>query len=167
MQPTTLQIAPSPHPCQSTLRKLPHTPSPSLVVIGAAAVDIVSRPDRHAVQTTTPGTISITPGGVARNVFEAAFYLGVSEALLISPIGAKQDTLGMTLKQGLQMMGADTRGLVEVDGQTPVVNILLDEQGQLLTGVADTDLVERMTGLQVMKSVVVVAFALLTYDCRY
>lgn len=124
-------------------------PYASLAVIGAAAVDIVSRPISPNLHTTAPGTVSFTLGGVARNVHEAAFRLGIRNAQLIAPVGTGSDPLKAVLRDGLASLGCRTDGLLEMDGRTPCVNMTLDENGDLAAGVAQTELVEDMTAEQV------------------
>jgi hypothetical protein len=53
------------------------------------------------------------------------------------------------LAQGLQELGASQAGLIELEGATPCVNMMLDEKGDLASGVASTGLVEAMSGSQV------------------
>lgn len=127
-----------------------------LAVVGCAAVDIVSKPalaDSGRSEstmttltpgTTVPGTVDIRLGGVARNVHEAAFRSGASNAVLISPVGKGQDPLAAVLRDGLKALGATQEGLVEIEGHTPSVNMILDGRGTLQVGVAATQLVEQM-----------------------
>lgn len=133
-----------------------------MVVIGAAAVDVVSAPAQKTeendatsqstglvAKTTVPGTTAIRLGGVARNVHEAAFKTGAKDAVLIAPIGKGDDPLAKILRDGLQRLGASQEGLIEMDGPTPSVNMILDKNGTLEVGVAATQLVEEMTWEQV------------------
>ena len=128
-------------------------PSSALLVVGAAAVDIVSRPLSQNAATTAPGSIDLKLGGVARNVHEAAFKLGVRDALLVAPVGKSSDgatdPLASVLARGLRELGASQAGLIELEGLTPCVNMMLDDKGDLASGVASTNLVETMTGPQV------------------
>lgn len=95
--------------------------------------------------TTVPGTTELRPGGVARNVHEAAFKLGCEDAALIAPIGKSSDPLALILEQGLVSFGAGTEGLVRLQGETPSVNMLLNATGTLDRGVAATQMVEKMS----------------------
>lgn len=139
-----------------------------LAVIGAAAVDIVSHPSQGVLgldeagyssglvaKTTVPGATAIRLGGVARNVHEAAFKCGATDAVLIAPIGRGNDPLAKILRDGLSQLGASQEGLVEMDGQTPSVNMILDKSGTLEVGVAATQLVEQMSWNQVSECTVV------------
>lgn len=121
-----------------------------LAIVGAAAIDIVSRPGGPNAHTTAPGTVAFTPGGVSRNVYEAAFKCGVEDAVLVAPVGREeQDPLAHLLRQGLAGFGGREDGLVVMPGRTPTVNMMLDEAGDLLAGVADMSSAEAMTGQQV------------------
>ncbi|WVR04017.1 hypothetical protein IAU60_001016 [Kwoniella sp. DSM 27419] len=65
-------------------------PEPSVLVFGSAAIDLTSS-SSHALEprTTTPGTVIVTPGGVGRNIAEAAQNLLPSSAVqMISPFGS-------------------------------------------------------------------------------
>lgn len=131
-----------------------------IAVIGAAAVDIVSKPEQMLdskvpggsgllAGTTVPGDITLRLGGVARNVHEAAFKLGASDAILIAPVGRRDDPLATILEEGLKTLGASTDGLIPKSGQTPSVNLILDGNGSLQVGVAATQLVESLQGDEV------------------
>lgn len=91
----------------------------------------------------------MTVGGVARNVFEAVFKMGVKDALLIAPVAKGHDFLASILQQSLRQMGARTDGLLAMDGRTPCVNMILNAQGDLVSGVADTVLAEEVSPQQV------------------
>lgn len=137
----------------------PHdAPRKRLAIIGAAAVDIVSLPGQAGsdnkksgentglvAKTTVPGTTAIRLGGVARNVHEAAFKTGATDAVLIAPIGKGDDPLANILRDGLSQLGASHEGLIEMNGDTPSVNMVLDGNGTLAVGVAATQLVEQLT----------------------
>ena len=53
------------------------------------------------------------------------------------------------VQQSLHQMGARTDGLLAIDGRTPCVNMILDAQVDLVSGVADTMLAEEVTPEQV------------------
>lgn len=141
-------------------KKLRHR---TLLVIGAATVDIVSRatapkpikqtkvtgpadwasqPDLSS-NTTVPGTIELRPGGVARNVHEATIRLGCDKSLLVAPIGHAHDPFAAMIDNSLKHLRANVDGLIDTSYVTPRVNLFLDEEGVLKAGVAETSLVER------------------------
>jgi pseudouridine-5'-phosphate glycosidase/pseudouridine kinase len=110
---------------------------------------------RHS---TTPGRVSVTLGGVARNIAEAAHRVMASAPqtmeppLLISGIGS--DSFARLLKAEMQSFGMRTDGLLESEtGQgTAVCSMILDNEGELFGGVADMDVTEALTPEQVFAS---------------
>ena len=80
---------------------------------------------------------------------EASYRLGITDAALIAPVGSKTDPLQTVLRNDLEQLGSRLDGLIETSGSTPCVNLTLDENGDLAAGVADTELVERLTAEQV------------------
>ncbi|KAH9944309.1 indigoidine synthase A-like protein [Epithele typhae] len=128
--------------------------SPKLVIVGSAAVDITARADpvggaanTNKMHTTTPGVVSLTSGGVGRNVAEASHRILCSypdgystETLLISPIG--EDGFAELLVSDSKRLRMRTDGLIQVPkGRTAVCNMVLDSAGSLTSGVADMDIV--------------------------
>lgn len=126
----------------------------NVVIVGCAAVDITaqeapgSNPEL-AKQSTGPGTVKMSLGGVGRNIAEAthrimqARFPGLS-SLLLAPIG--DDAFGQVLQSGLQSSGMRTDGLIQIAGQeSAVCNMVLDSQGALVGGVADMDINAKMT----------------------
>ncbi|CAG7847631.1 Pseudouridine-metabolizing bifunctional protein C1861.05 Includes: RecName: Full=Pseudouridine-5'-phosphate glycosidase {ECO:0000250/UniProtKB:P33025}; Short=PsiMP glycosidase {ECO:0000250/UniProtKB:P33025}; {ECO:0000250/UniProtKB:P33025}; Includes: RecName: Full=Pseudouridine kinase {ECO:0000250/UniProtKB:P30235}; {ECO:0000250/UniProtKB:P30235} [Serendipita indica DSM 11827] len=131
-----------------------HKPA-NLVVIGGAAVDVVSkaspRTGESIKQSTVPGTISNALGGVGRNMAEAAHRLTTAsndgtggDVLLVSPIG--NDLYGHKIKNGTGSMGMRLDGLIaKQTNRTAVCNMVLDEQGDLVGGVADMEINDALT----------------------
>lgn len=120
----------------------------TVVVVGCAAADITSqaealiRPDQ---KSTYPGKVSVSLGGVARNIAEATHRVmsgstGTDAApLLVAPIG--DDEFGKLISGMTQSLGMRTDGLVSIEGrQSAVCNLLLDSHGELQYGVSDMDL---------------------------
>ena len=98
-------------------------------------------------QTTAPGTVSLTLGGVARNIAEAAHRVlsaapnGDPHAtLLLSPIGV--DELAPFLFREHSRLGMRSDGFLRVrNDRTAVCNMVLDAEGSLIGGVADMDII--------------------------
>ena len=98
--------------------------------------------------STVPGSVSLTLGGVGRNVAEAAHRILTADAaehgsstMLVAPVG--QDTFGRLLIEETGKLGMRTDGLLQSDaGRTAVCNIILDDQGDLITGIADMDIIQ-------------------------
>ncbi|KAI5121288.1 hypothetical protein M0805_002331 [Coniferiporia weirii] len=127
---------------------------PKLVVVGASAIDITGRvvPDgsnRSAgvVKTTAPGTISLTVGGVARNIAEAAHRVLSSgpkgdphATLLVSPVG--RDEFAPFLLDEHARLGMRSDGFLHMeDCRTAVCDLVLDESGALVGGIADMNII--------------------------
>ncbi|KAG1769169.1 Indigoidine synthase A like protein-domain-containing protein [Suillus occidentalis] len=130
-------------------------PNASLIVVGCAAVDITSQPLADSDlghQSTSPGNVSISLGGVGRNIAEAAHRVLSSYSnefsaatLLVSLVG--DDSFGRLLSEETRMLGMRTDGLIPVHGgRSSVCSLLLDRSGGLRAGVADMDLVRNMDG---------------------
>ncbi|KAG8925442.1 hypothetical protein FRC02_009685, partial [Tulasnella sp. 418] len=124
-------------------------PKPKLVVIGASAIDITAQAQassQSATHSTSSGSVTVTLGGVARNMAEAAHRSSGSrhETLLVSPVG--DDAFATLLHQDMKAMGMRGDGLLHptklsgsnaVSRRTPVCNLVLDGEGSLVGGVAD------------------------------
>lgn len=130
-------------------------PNASLVVVGCAAVDITSQPLTDSDlghQSTFPGKVSMSLGGVGRNIAEAAHRVLSSHSdessaatLLVSLVG--DDSFGRLLSEETRMLGMRTDGLISVrGGRSSVCSLLLEGSGALRAGVADMDLVRNMDG---------------------
>lgn len=127
------------------------------MVAGCAAVDITAKVEQasaDSLKTTHPGKLSLTLGGVGRNIAEATHrVLGVSEehsdaVLLLAPVG--DDVFGKLIVDLTRSVGMRTDGLLSVSGlRSAVCNLLLDAQGGLQSGVADMDLPQKWAGEEV------------------
>ncbi|EGO28980.1 hypothetical protein SERLADRAFT_444897 [Serpula lacrymans var. lacrymans S7.9] len=139
-------------------------PSPSLIVVGCAAVDITSQPYVHpdsnsnlGLHSTSPGKVSISLGGVGRNISEAAHRIMSSQSpdlssatMLMSPVGS--DPFGRLLMDETRMLGMRTDGLIANDEESSAVcNMLVDASGNLKEGVADMDITCSLDGDMVVR----------------
>lgn len=128
-------------------------PPPKLLVFGAAAIDITGRvmpgKGKEAAQvahTTAPGMISLTVGGVARNIAEAAHRMlsagpagDANATLLVSPVG--DDEFAPLLLEEQTRLGMRMDGLIRMKAsRTAVCDMVLDTDGGLVGGVADMDI---------------------------
>ncbi|KIJ68504.1 hypothetical protein HYDPIDRAFT_36968 [Hydnomerulius pinastri MD-312] len=130
----------------------------SVIVAGCAAVDITSQVQETTgldQKTTFPGRVSLSLGGVARNIAEAAHRVlsgapgQVPAALLVAPVG--EDAFGNLITNLTRSLGMRTDGLLSVQGQrSSVCNLLLDAQGGLQSGVADMDLTQAWKADQII-----------------
>ncbi|OCB88300.1 hypothetical protein A7U60_g4502 [Sanghuangporus baumii] len=128
---------------------------PKLIVVGAAAVDVTGRVSRGLVrvisQTTAPGTVVLTVGGVARNMAEAAHRVLSSgpdaqpdATLLVSPIGRKDEFSSFIVDEH-DLLGMRHDGLLRTsEHRTAVCDMVLDASGALVGGVADMDIIHNV-----------------------
>lgn len=98
---------------------------------------------KDLVATTHLGRVSVTLGGVARNVAETASQALRSDRSAVKLISAYgNDDLGLLLHQRMQRLGMRIDGLFHPSSnkdsmRTAVCSLLLDKQGDLISGVAD------------------------------
>ncbi len=145
-------------PCLSCSRFLsfqPPSDKARILIFGAAAVDITSQTQSagqaQLKATTYPGRVSVTLGGVARNIAEAATRVlsaaasssSLSPVKLISPHG--NDDFGLLLRTGMEQIGMRIDGLFipasDVnESRTAVCSLMLEDGGDLISGVADMNI---------------------------
>ncbi len=114
------------------------------VVVGAAVVDMISKPapgQRLTMQSSTPGTVQQSFGGVGRNVAEAMARLH-RQPVMVTHVG--DDSLGDALTRSMRETGITPALARELspdhtppDSRTGVYNAVLDEEGELVAAVAD------------------------------
>jgi pseudouridine kinase len=111
-------------------RTAAHISDGSVLVIGAAGLDIVGRPkDTLILGTSNPSVIRDSFGGVARNVSENLARLGQA-TILISAVG--QDGTGSLLLEQAQAAGIDINHVLRVHNQsTGTYFAVLDPRNRL------------------------------------
>ncbi len=117
---------------------------PSVVVIGAASLDMKGRSDTPLVAgTSNPGSIRISPGGVGRNVAENLARLGVS-TMLLSAVG--DDSVGKYLLDATNAGGVDVSRLI-VSSEFPSASYLavVDDNGNPVLSIDDMHIMELVT----------------------
>jgi len=132
-------------------------PPADLIVVGSAAVDITSQADPStdpslAKNSTAPGKVSLSIGGVARNMAEAAHRILAAQelqtsCLLVSTVG--EDGFGKFLVEETEKLGMRTDGLLRNDRSTAVCNMVIDSAGNLVGGVADMEITHALIDEQV------------------
>lgn len=125
-----------------------------MIIVGSAAIDITARArletdDALAKRSTAPGAVSMSLGGVARNIAEASHRVITSQSpylssMLVSPIG--NDSFGRLLVGETRQLGMRVDGFVQSDKGTAICNMILDGNGGLIGGVADMDITTDLTG---------------------
>ncbi|KAI0669815.1 indigoidine synthase A-like protein [Trametes maxima] len=151
-------------PAKTENREDVDLPPAKLVVVGSAAVDITARADpipgssgtNKSVHSTAPGVVSLTAGGVGRNVAEAAHRILTSHSkdlssatALVSPIG--EDAFGHLLVAETKQIGLRTDSLIRLPkARTAVCNMVMDSVGGLTGGVADMDVIRTLDASKVI-----------------
>ena len=139
-------------------------PTPSVLIFGSAAIDVTSSSSLSlSPKSTTPGSIFVSPGGVGRNIAEAAQNLLPTHSVQVVSIVGRQpssfavdepDAFGKLLKIEMDQSGLRTDGLVisrEEHLSTAACSLTLDKDGDLVAGVADMGIVESMTAGMVIR----------------
>jgi pseudouridine kinase len=118
--------------------------SPRVCVIGGANVDIhgaAYQPLR--LRDSNPGSVHVSPGGVARNVAENLSRLGV-DCRLVTAVG--RDPHGEMLLTHGREAGIDMRYVQELDSApTSTYLAVLDRCGDMQVAVADMDIMDQLT----------------------
>lgn len=118
-------------------------PEPYAVVVGGAAIDVKARSAAPVrMQTSNPGTVTQTPGGVGRNIAEGIARLG-SPVHLVAAIG--DDPAGSVLAQQTRAAGVGVDHLVPVPHPTGSYLALLDHDGELVVAVSDFAATDALT----------------------
>ncbi|WP_108651404.1 PfkB family carbohydrate kinase [Dongshaea marina] len=114
------------------------------VVVGGANIDICGRGMQQLdLGESNPGGVTISAGGVARNVAENLARLG-QQVRLISAVGC--DPHGDRLLQDTRASGVDTSLVLQLPDQaTSVYLSLLNPDGELHTAVNDMAIVEQLS----------------------
>lgn len=138
------------------------------MVVGTAAIDVITqfkppttittttttsdtdtgtetRPTSILTKTTHPSRITLSPGGVARNIATAIHRLlphgRRDEVLLVSPVG--RDRFGEILEREMGAGGMRVDGLIRGGKVTTgTVALVLDDGGDLVVGGADMESTE-------------------------
>ena len=105
-----------------------------MVVVGGANVDVKARTTAALVtETSNPGTVVRTAGGVGRNVAENLARLG-SRVALVSVVGSDPD--GAWLLEETGLAGVDVSAVLR-GGRTGRYVAVLDADGDLVAGISD------------------------------
>ncbi|ORZ30172.1 Indigoidine synthase A like protein-domain-containing protein [Catenaria anguillulae PL171] len=114
------------------------------VLIGGLVMDITSTlASAELVSGSSyPGRVTQTPGGVARNMTEALHRVCPgANPVLVSATGG--DVAGSMLVQSMAQLGLATHGVIQAcDARTAVYSALHTGQGELVTAVADMDILK-------------------------
>jgi pseudouridine kinase len=120
------------------------TDPPMVTLVGGANIDIHGKPEKVLrAHDSNPGTVRISPGGVARNVAENLGRLGVA-CRLISVVG--NDSTGDSVVSACQAAGVDVRHVHRIEqGSTSTYLSILDDSGDLQVAINDMQVLDRLT----------------------
>lgn len=111
----------------------------TVVVIGAVNMDICGRPNSAPnLHDSNPGSVTLSPGGVGRNIAHNLCLLGVNVKFLAA-IGS--DVYGDSVYSSCVELGMDMHLCRRISGgRTSSYLYVTDEKGDMLIGVSDTDI---------------------------
>lgn len=117
---------------------------PYILVIGAAGIDSKGQASVPLTPgTSTPGIVRVSVGGVARNIADNLTRLGI-ETVLLSAIG--NDGSGRRILNNAAQVGINTQFcVVAEEHRTSAYVALLDEDGNLVMSVGDTEIMACLT----------------------
>ncbi|ABX06103.1 MAG TPA: ribokinase [Herpetosiphon sp.] len=115
-----------------------------VVVIGGAGLDIKGRLLEPLIEkTSNPGRLTISVGGVARNIAENLARLG-AQSSLIAAVG--NDEFGRLIIQQTEDAGVDTDAMMILEDQHSAAYLaLLDRNGLLYTALDDSHCARALT----------------------
>ena len=125
-------------PRQPTVAQV-HAPRKArIMVIGCAAMDITAQALEPSLSdpSTAPGSIDITVGGVAHNIARAAHAMLEDKRAVVLVAPKADDTLGKLMQGEMHASRMRTDALIQ-SARTPMCNLVLDADGELVTGIAD------------------------------
>ena len=116
----------------------------TVIVIGAVNVDICGRPaDTPNMKDSNPGRVSLTAGGVGRNIAHNLRLLGV-DVKLVAAIGS--DVYGESVYRSCTELGIDMSMSRHINGgHTSTYLYVTDEKGEMVIAVCDADIAGSIT----------------------
>ncbi|MCT4508304.1 MAG: carbohydrate kinase family protein [Tepidibacter sp.] len=116
---------------------------PYILVFGASVVDIFGFCSScYKPYDSTPGNIKISFGGVCRNIAENMARVGVNTKF-ISILG--DDAKGRSMMEHSKVIGYDmSESLVLENEGTPTYMAILNENGEMVSAVADMTVIDKM-----------------------
>lgn len=119
-------------------------------IIGGANVDIIGIPDsRFTPRDSNPGRVSISCGGVGRNIAENLSHLGIATSL-ITFLG--DDHNGKLILDQSALSDINMEGSTIMSNQsTSVYLAILDENGDMLSAVSHMDIYDKITPVHLEK----------------
>lgn len=115
-----------------------------ITIIGGINIDIEGRPfEPLKYEDSNPGTISLSYGGVGRNITENVARLG-GDVAMISVIG--EDQMGKGAKEALAELGVDVSGVETVEGTNSAMYLsILNDNRDMEIALSAMDIVKIIT----------------------
>ncbi|MBB6478451.1 carbohydrate kinase [Spirochaeta isovalerica] len=116
---------------------------PYAVVIGGSNIDILGTPLASLIERdSNPGTVTLSPGGVGRNIAENLARMG-SRVKLLTVLG--DDLYGEKLLDSCRNAGIDTNHIKTSSRfGTSVYLSILDGEGDMISAVSDMQLIDEL-----------------------
>ncbi|MBR4538786.1 MAG: carbohydrate kinase family protein [Clostridia bacterium] len=115
----------------------------SVAVVGGMNLDLLGIPDRPLLaRDSTPGKITLRPGGVGRNIASRLSEAG-ARVRLITALGC--DERARMLERMCQASGIDLSLSVATNCPAPCYLCIHDDQGDMVLAVNDMSAMERLT----------------------
>ena len=115
----------------------------SVIVIGGALADIMGSPtDKLIKSDSNPGKITISPGGVGRNILENLARLG-ADVSFITALG--KDLFGREIVKNLNSLKIDySQTIFHETLPTAFYLLIVNELGKLDVGISDTEIIKEI-----------------------
>lgn len=112
-----------------------------ITVVGGINIDIEGRPNEALRrEDSNPGKISVSYGGVGRNIAENAARMG-GDIAMISVIG--KDHMGLGAKEHLKELGVDVSGIERREDETSAIYLsILNDNNDMELAISDMDVVK-------------------------
>ncbi|NCB41225.1 MAG: hypothetical protein EOM59_01195 [Clostridia bacterium] len=116
-----------------------------VAVMGGIAIDLEARPYHSLLlKESNPGCLSVSCGGVGRNIAENLKRMGGMDVLFFSAVG--DDVYAQTAIQSLSSIGVRTEFVHKFPKENTATYIsILDENGNMEVAVASMDILDRIT----------------------
>jgi pseudouridine kinase len=136
-----------------------------VIVIGGANVDIKGRcRGPYVPGSSNPGDVTVSPGGVGRNIADNLARLGI-EVSLVTVLG--NDANGEVLRAACAAAAIDLSLSVTVAETTGTYLAVLDEKGEMVSAVSDMRAIEILTPAHLEAATAhLVAADMLVADCN-
>jgi pseudouridine-5'-phosphate glycosidase/pseudouridine kinase len=136
------------HALNATAAAPPQSRAPSVLVVGGAVADVISRPASTgaaaAADSKSAGVVQLTAGGVGRNI--AALLGGLGVAVRLVSVVAR-DAVGEHVLQATRKSGVDVSAVSKLGGdrRTAVYSGVIGAAGDMASGVSDMGIFEALS----------------------